>query len=58
LIDDINLLMAAGQLNSATVSTIKSAIDSMPSGTPTARNNRVYATLLMVMATPEFLIQK
>jgi uncharacterized protein (DUF1800 family) len=58
LLDDIALLMAAGQLNSATVSTIKSAIDSMPSGTPTARNNRVYATLLMVMATPEFLIQK
>jgi hypothetical protein len=37
---------------------MKSALDGMASGTATARSNRVYAALVLVLASPEFLIQK
>jgi uncharacterized protein (DUF1800 family) len=58
LLDEVNLLLAAGQLSSATLTLIKGAIDSMASGTDAARLNRIYATLVMVMASPEFIVQK
>ena len=58
LLDEINLLMAAGQLSPATLATIKGGIDPMASGTDTARLNRIYAALVMVMASPEFIVQK
>ncbi|MFL6660326.1 MAG: DUF1800 family protein [Massilia sp.] len=58
LIDEINVVLAAGQLSAATVTLIKGALDSMASGTDTARLNRIYAALVMVMAAPEFIVQK
>ena len=58
LLDELNLLLAAGQLSVATVALIKGGIDSMPSGSDAARLNRIYAALLMVMAAPEFIVQK
>ena len=58
LIDEINVVLAAGQLSAATAGTIKTAIDSMAAGTDTARLNRIYATLLLVMSSPEFIVQK
>ena len=58
LIDEINTVLAAGQLSAATVTTMKTALDSMASGTAAARANRVYAILVLVLAAPEFLVQK
>jgi len=58
LLDELNLLLAAGQLSAATITLIKGAIDSMAAGTDTARLNRIYASLVMVMASPEFIVQK
>jgi uncharacterized protein (DUF1800 family) len=58
LIDEVNVVLAAGQLSSATLALIKGAIDSMPLGTDAARLNRIYATLVLVMASPEFIVQK
>jgi uncharacterized protein (DUF1800 family) len=58
LLAEINLLLAANQLSSATLATVVTAIASMPSGTDTARNNRIYAALTLVLAAPEFLVQK
>jgi uncharacterized protein (DUF1800 family) len=58
LLDEINLVLAAGQLSSATITLIKGAIDSMKSDTDSARLNRIYAALVMVMASPEFIVQK
>ncbi|MEO7493448.1 MAG: DUF1800 domain-containing protein [Massilia sp.] len=58
LIDQLNLLLAAGQLSSASQATIKGGIDSMASGTDTARLNRIYAATVLVMASPEFIVQK
>jgi uncharacterized protein (DUF1800 family) len=58
LVDELNLLLAAGQLSAATLALIKGTVDSMPSGTQAARLNRIHAVLVLVMASPEFIVQK
>ena len=58
LLDEINVLLAAGQLSVATLALIKGGLDAMPSGTDAARLNRIYAALVLVMAAPEFIVQK
>jgi hypothetical protein len=37
---------------------IKNAVGSMPSGTNAARYNRIYASLTLVLAAPEFIVLK
>lgn len=58
LVDEINLVLAAGQLSTDTVTLIRNAVTSMATGTDAARANRVYAALTLVMASPEFIVQK
>ncbi len=58
LVDELNVVLAAGQLSAATVTLIKGALESMAAGTDPARLNRIYAALVMVMAAPEFIVQK
>ena len=58
LLSEINLVLTASQLSAATLDAINSAVGSMPAGTATARNNRIYAALVLVLASPEFLVQK
>ena len=65
LVNRINLLLSAGQLSSATVDTITTAVGSMAgtvagntTTTGTNLRRRVCATVLMVMASAEYLIQK
>jgi uncharacterized protein (DUF1800 family) len=58
LLDELNLVLAAGQLSSATVVLMKGGIDTLASGADAARLNRIYAALVLVLAAPEFIIQK
>ncbi len=58
LLDELNVVLAAGQLSPATLSMLKTAIDGMPSGSESARLNRIYAALTLVLAAPEFIILK
>ena len=58
LLDEVNLVLAAGQLSAATVAGFQAALDTMPAGTDAERRNRVYAAILLVMAAPEFIVQK
>ena len=58
LLDELNLVLAAGQLSTSTLSLLKGAIDTMPAGTDAARTNRIHAALTLVLAAPEFIIQK
>jgi uncharacterized protein (DUF1800 family) len=58
LLDELNLVMAAGQLSPATLALIKGALDSMAFGTDAQKLNRIYAALVLVLAAPEFIIQK
>ncbi len=58
LVDEINLVLAANQLGATTVATLAAALQSMASGTDTARRNRINAALVLVLAAPEFIVQK
>lgn len=58
LLAELNLVLAAGQISDATLALMQGALDSMPRGTDATRNNRIYAALVMVLATPEFIVQK
>lgn len=58
LFDEINLVLAAGQIGTGNRTLVVNAIGAMPSGTDAARLNRIYAAITLVLAAPEFLIQK
>lgn len=61
LVAEINLLLAAEQLSTSTVQTIQNAIASISIGTTNADRNkyqRIYAALLLVLASPEFIVLK
>jgi hypothetical protein len=58
LVNELNTVIAAGQISAANVTLIVNAITSMPSGTDPTRYNRIYAALTMVLAAPEFIVLK
>ena len=59
LVAEINLLLAAGQLPTDTVAAIAGAVQTMPGGAADAnRRRRVQAAMLLVLAAPEYLVQK
>jgi uncharacterized protein (DUF1800 family) len=58
LLDELNVVLAAGRLDTATTAQLRAAVDTMPKGTETARKNRVYAALVLVLASPDFIVQK
>ncbi|HEU0045288.1 DUF1800 domain-containing protein [Sphingomonas sp.] len=55
LVDEVNLLLAAGQLSAATVSAMKAAIDSIATTATNASQNRVNAAIVLTLASPDFL---
>jgi hypothetical protein len=57
----LNLILCAGQLSAATQTIIVNALNATPvtaASTVAVQRNRVYAAVLMVMASAEYLIQK
>lgn len=58
LLDEINLVLAAGQLSSTTLASLKTALESIAVTTTTGRYNRIHAALTLVMAAPEYIVQK
>jgi hypothetical protein len=58
LLDEINLVLAAGQLSETTLARLRSAVGSMASGADAARIKRIYAALTLVLAAPEFIVLK
>ncbi|MFZ6871409.1 DUF1800 domain-containing protein [Undibacterium sp. Di27W] len=58
LLDEINLVLAAGQLSAATLLNLSNAVDSMPRGSDNRRKQRIYAALTLVLAAPEFIVLK
>ena len=56
LLNELNTVLAAGQLSSATLNLLKPALAGMATGSDAARQNRVYAALTLVLAAPEFII--
>jgi len=58
LLAELNLVLAANQLGAATVATLATAVGTMASGSDTARRARIDAALVLVLAAPEFIVQK
>ena len=58
LLAEINVVLAANRLGAATLAPLVAAVQTMPSGTDPARRNRIYAALVLVLAAPEFIVQK
>ena len=58
LVQRVNLLLAAGQLSTTTLTTIRTAIASIRIWGDNERKVRVWATIALVMASPEYLVQK
>ena len=58
LMAELNLVLAANHLGTGTSAAIVAALQTMPSGTDTNRRNRVNAALVLVLAAPEFIVQK
>ena len=56
LMDEVNLLLAAGQLSSATYGTIVSALNSIGTGNDAGRLNRIWTAILLTMASPDYLV--
>ena len=59
LLAEINLVLAAGALPAdTTLQDLTTAVQTMAKGDDTARRNRINAALLLVLAAPEFIVQK
>ena len=58
LLDQINLLLAGGALSAGTISKIKTAVETISATTTTGPLQRVQAAIMLVMASPEYLVQK
>jgi hypothetical protein len=58
LVDEVNLLLAAGQLPAGTVATIKAAVDSIPTTATNGLQNRVNAAIVLTLASPDYLTVK
>ncbi len=61
LLDRICLLLAANQISDSTKATIKTALDAVTvtaTSTTAEKQRRIYAAILLVMASPDYLVQK
>lgn len=58
LLNEINVVLASGQVSSATIQNLAMAVGSMASGTDARRKQRVYAALTLMLAAPEFIVLK
>ena len=58
LLNELNLILAAGQISAATIAQMKTALDTISVATSTGINNRIQAAIVLVMASPEYLVQR
>ncbi len=58
LLNELNLVLASNQIPAATLATLQTALDSIAVTTDTGKNNRVYAAITLVMASPAYIAQK
>lgn len=58
LVAELNLLLAAGRLNSVNKARIAQALSTLPQSTAIDLRKRVQSAVLMVMAAPEYIVQK
>ena len=55
LLDEVNLVLAAGQLSATTLASIRAAVDSVSATATNGPINRVGIAILLTMASPDYL---
>lgn len=58
LLARINLMLTGNSLSSATVTSIRDAVNAIPMTAGNARQNRTQLAIFLAMTSPEFLVQK
>ncbi|MGY2733951.1 DUF1800 domain-containing protein [Sphingomonas sp. UYP23] len=58
LVDEINAVLAAGQLSTTTVAAIRSAVDSIATTATNGPTTRVQIAILLALASPDYLTVK
>ena len=58
LVAEINLVLCANQLSAATAAMISNAVATLPGGSDPNRLKRIYASLTLALAAPEFVVLK
>ena len=58
LLNELNLVLAAGQISASTISKIKIGLDAIPIAQSEGLLNRIKTAVLLVMASPEYLVQR
>jgi uncharacterized protein (DUF1800 family) len=58
LVARVNLLLTGNALSSATVASIRDAVNAVPITAANARANRTWLAIYLVMISPEYLVQK
>lgn len=58
LLDELNLVLAANQISAATLAQMKAALDTIGAGTADGIARRIHAAIQLVMAAPEYLVQR
>ena len=58
LLNEINQVLAGSQISATTLSTIQSAIDKISISTSAGQLNRIHAALTLVLASPEYIVQR
>ncbi len=56
LLNELNLVLAANQISAATIARMKTALDTIVTTTTAGTLSRIYAAILLVMASPEYLV--
>ena len=56
LLSELNLVLAANQISAATIAQMKTALDTIATTTTAGTLNRIYAAIVLVMASPEYLV--
>lgn len=57
LVDEVNLILGAG-LSAATITAIRTAVESIDASATAGQNNRIYTAILLTLASPEFITQR
>ena len=58
LLAELNVILAGGQLSAATLASLKTALDTINIATTQGSNNRLYAAVMLVLASPEYITLK
>ncbi len=58
LLDELNLVLAAGHISATTLTPLRAALDSIAVATDAGKLNRIWAALTLVLAAPEYIVQK